>query len=145
MSERLRTIANLATAASAVAAVVIVYLAVRDVNERAEEERILKWQGPLIYGVIRENPGISFSELRVQYLSAASQLDIPLPVTARQDPEINRAILSLLKAQVVHALPGGGFEPNLITPFESNMVEGFLELLEEQKFRRRARSPTDAR
>ena len=109
--DKLKAIANVATAMSALAAAIMVFLTFSGINERAEKERIANWQKPVIYGAISEKPGTTFREVKTAYLSTASQLQLPIPPAARQDDELHRAILHLLEVRVIEIGPGGKYFP----------------------------------
>ncbi|RJR40683.1 MAG: hypothetical protein C4567_10710 [Deltaproteobacteria bacterium] len=129
---KFKTLANLATSVSALAAAVMVFITAYNFNQQAEKERIMTWQAPLIYGAIREKPGISFQEIKNIYLTSASQKTYPVPIKALQDDELNKVILNLLSNKVILLYPEGKYYPAISSP---NLINAEEKIIKELEYR----------
>lgn len=135
---RLQAIANLAASVSAMLAILALGWTIYESNKRDSEEQTRNWQKPIVYSIIRDKGGSTFTEIKNSYIQAATQKG--LSQEAIQDSELNRVLLSLMEGHVIALSPTGRYIPTLTSTMQDQAVASMIKEMEEQNKYRTARS-----
>lgn len=105
------------TAISMLAAAAGLGLALYQHNQKELEKEVAQWQRVLIYKIVSEGNGVSFRDLKLRYVTEATQLQsFKLPAKEIQDDALRFNLLDLQKDRLVILGINGTYRPVVDIP-----------------------------
>lgn len=133
--------ANIATSLSALAAIVTVFLTVRELNIRDRRERTSDWQRSLVYSIVRERPGVTYNDIKDRYLAAAMQFGYEeLPREAVQDAALQRVLLSMIESHALGLDERGAYRAEYRSTANDTIMKMFMHDLRQREVFTKARA-----